>query len=586
MNINETPAHAPQQPQEPTLTQESFEEASRITADANRGGQKLIEGSNLVIERARRGGRGTQAEGPIVSEAIKDTPNGSVARLKKVEERLDEIAPQGIIIKSSEATEYDELALELASLKKRLSVDVEVTEKTLPSAYEAALKRLSEKKSVEETAPAEVLEGTPTETPEVVAEGSEMTPEEKEAQIQEILADMTNGVNKRAEEAGATDFVRNVGEKWRTVDAKYKYAISAGLILSGIGFAAIGATAGVAAIAGLGTVMRMLGGAAMFAGFEKFFNNRHEKKLGEKPDMYAKDNNTIKAGALAIILAVALPEILREHIQGAGDSIHTLFGVGTAEASNVSTAVHEVSNVPVGTPWLHAGLHDIPQEKLAELTTVKAGEGIWNPVRGQLAFAHPDWSPAELNAETHKILIENKIINMDGTEIRVHPGAHVVVHPDGTITHNGGAYDYKAPVVEAPVSPSTPSEVVALNPEAFAEKADIDVRHYINETFGNKGFFGFGATTPDNIESITAWNDPQTGFAHHTIAELNAAGKGPMMLEAHRDYGINNEALRERMKNSIILFENSSGVKPDINEKIGDYLKRATTAMYMNQAQK
>lgn len=616
---------APSEHVEPTLTQESFKEAvsliegisaggqklmkesSAVIETASRGGQELLEESNQVIETARRGGRGTQAKRDVVEEAIKETPNGGVARLKKVEERLMQISPQGIIINSREAEEYDELNLELASLKKRLGEGAKVAEKTLPSAYEAALKRISEKEATgtsttkQEERAHEIIpnESAANEAPEANTETSEMTAEEKEAREaeiltnikKEILADVEHGVNRRAEKVGATDFVRNVGEKWRTVSLKNKLLISAVLIIGGMGSAAIGATAGVAFFSATGLGMRALGAASMYAGFNKLFDARaiaKKKALLEKNgesftdkevelDIYAKDYNKVLAGSLAAVLALAIPGFLSSQIQGVESGLHGMFGTSAVEASGAIPVGPEITDVPAGAPWLHAGLNEIPHEKLAELTTVKVGEGIWNPVHSQLAFAHPDWSPAELNAETHKLLIENKIINLDGTELRANPGAHVVVHPDGMITHDGGTYDFKAPTVEAPVAPTATSEFIVSTPGEFAGQADAVVRNYINNAFGNKGFFGFGATSPDNIEKITAWSDPEVGFAHHTIADIDNASNSPMPIDPHRDFGINNEALLERMKDSILQFANETGVRPYSGEKIGDYLQRAVT---------
>jgi len=123
-------------------------------------------------------------------------------------------------------------------------------------------------------------------------------------------------------------------------------------------------------------------------------------------------------------------------------------------------------------------------QALEELATVKKGEGVWHAVYRQLKAQFENdqnkfmekygknygLKPEDLNnhskirsvliKETNDILVKNKIIKPDGTEIRIsEPGTKVILEPEGKIKIIGKTYEWKetlatteAPVTEKPIA--------------------------------------------------------------------------------------------------------------------------------------
>lgn len=521
--------------------------------------------------------------------------NASEARLAIIETRLKEITPNGIIINAEDSDEYAELIKELNSLKSRAGESAtknetsnestpsikEIDDKELPSTYQAAIKRIDENKK--ETA----LE-------------SKLSKEDQE-KVDAILS----ATNENLEKTGGTPESRAIslgreamigigmiGERYSKIPAKYKYATSALLILAGGAAAMTGATVMASAVYGAGIGLRLLGGAAMFAGFQKFLNKAYEDTHDGEVSELARSTNAVASLALASAVALLLPDILREQIHGAEIAIDDYFSPSDAISLEGTTNEALLGNEVVGN---YEPNPLVDGENLKELSTIKAGQGFWHPIQNQLAEANPDWTKAELNAATQKTLLENNILKADGTELRLHPGDQVVLNSDGSITYDKeGAYTFKQPAVEAPttteVSPIAPeisteaTPAVPVDQAVIVQNADTQVRTYVNELLGRKGIFGFGATGPDTIEKINDWSNPHVGFAHQTIGDVMNHQVSPMGIGMEAKYGVNNPLSLEKMQHAITKVAAETGINPGIDENVDKYLHRAVTTKLMKDS--
>jgi hypothetical protein len=112
----------------------------------------------------------------------------------------------------------------------------------------------------------------------------------------------------------------------------------------------------------------------------------------------------------------------------------------------------------------------------------------------------------------------------------------------------------------------TPVRSVQLSP--YVEKMLND---HLDKLFGDKGFLGFGKTK--GIDS-RHWTDPVNGFSTKTIGEIRnpqiISGSVPKEL-----LGVANEQERTKMHEYILQATNQTGVTPNPDEKIIDYIKRA-----------
>ncbi|KKT81953.1 MAG: hypothetical protein UW78_C0004G0001, partial [Candidatus Azambacteria bacterium GW2011_GWA1_44_9] len=111
----------------------------------------------------------------------------------------------------------------------------------------------------------------------------------------------------------------------------------------------------------------------------------------------------------------------------------------------------------------------------------------------------------------------------------------------------------------------TPIQSVQLSP--YVEKMLND---HLDKLFGDKGFLGFGKTK--GIDS-RHWNEPVNGFSTKTINEIrnprNESGSTSTEL-----WGVANEQERTKMHEYILQATNQTGVTPNPDEKIIDYIKR------------
>ena len=93
--------------------------------------------------------------------------------------------------------------------------------------------------------------------------------------------------------------------------------------------------------------------------------------------------------------------------------------------------------------------------------------------------------------------------------------------------------------------------------------------------FGESKFLGFGHT--DGINSIN-WKDPQVGFGGKTVVEILNANPSTIPSEGGRTFGIENSEATSKMKSYLLNVTSMTGVNPNSNEKVVDFIRRASVA--------
>lgn len=123
-------------------------------------------------------------------------------------------------------------------------------------------------------------------------------------------------------------------------------------------------------------------------------------------------------------------------------------------------------------------------------------------------------------------------------------------------------------VTEVTEQQSTPPSLIPsehLSP--YVEKVLND---HLDKLFGNKGFLGFGSTKGRDSRH---WKDSAYGFSTKTIDEIRSphSTSEPLPKEL---WGVLNEQERTKMHEYILQATNQTGVTPNPEEKVIDYIKR------------
>lgn len=411
----------------------------------------------------------------------------------------------------------------------------------------------------------------------------------------------------RAEKIGERDAFRKIGDLWNKVPTRYKYMLAAGMFLSGAG----------AAIPGYVLASRLLSGAGAFVGFETMFKNSYEKKHGEPRPEHLEARHTLYSGIIAFSLGALVPTLTQELLglmtpEVSDATVHS----GPYAEGKIHTATHPLSlpNEPaenqMNVDQKGLGMHtetpgvanSLSAEKLTELSTIKEGQGFWQPVHNQLAALHPDWTTEHLNHDTQELLMKNGIINADGSELQISKvGTHIVLNPDNTITYDHSAAYTAVPetevtkAVSVPPAPSSdhasfsdpshetpsamPQEIAPTDP-AIVTYSDKLVNDYANASFGSKGFLGFGAQS--GVDSID-WKDPDVGFANHPVDKVLAAHPSAFPADGTRHFGVEDYSATQRMQEGLIEAQKDTGVSVRPGEKVVDYLRRAAITAFSEQ---
>ncbi|MEK7569091.1 MAG: hypothetical protein AAB497_03180 [Patescibacteria group bacterium] len=262
-------------------------------------------------------------------------------------------------------------------------------------------------------------------------------------------------------------------------------------------------------------------------------------------------------------------------------------------------------DLPVPTHDIHPAVTDgVTTEREPEATNedylakAKAGDEAWETAQKQLKELEeknhalqqevsqeplivPEEAVAETNTETTAEATPAIIESIEQSEpIAKETTEEPVVKTEvATIsTEKPEAIKTEQPLPETPerkaepYAPTIPKEITPTD-QLVLVYAEKQVHEHINNLFGEKGHFGFGAV--DGMNSPD-WNDPQVGFADKTVAEIMGTKLEVFPSDGKKHFGVEDYAATNKMQEYLDLALKETGVHPLSGEKAIDYLKRAS----------
>ncbi len=449
------------------------------------------------------------------------------------------------------------------------------------------------------------------------------------------------GLMERAEKGGTwvLDKVRKMDERWKKVSLKNKLAISGVLLLSGLGAVAIGSSAAIAGVGLASVALRGLGMISLFGTFDRMLASAHGKISAEPRSNRAISIEAGTALALAVAIGLLMPKILQDFIgdvlpstpagpMNAAPSAAEVFSsehTSSQTAGPLETPTESTLKTPPGAAH-EPGQPTITPEKLAELTTVKAGQGIWHPISAQVEAANPDWTKAQINKETLRLLVENKIINPDGSELRVSKaGMQVFLNPDGSITFDkAGTYTY-TPVVSSEVlgghtlgenvrldgnhsgtlpegsgAGETASETLSnlgdsaphfnanssevpkftTDSPAVVSVVNYEMKNFINKIpgLGSKGLPWLGWFAEKGVDSLN-WKY----LATVPVETLLAATPVAFPVDGGQTFGIDNYSATTELQKTLRDLIKNSNIPFNSGEQVQGYIKRTIESVLLKK---
>lgn len=117
-----------------------------------------------------------------------------------------------------------------------------------------------------------------------------------------------------------------------------------------------------------------------------------------------------------------------------------------------------------------------------------------------------------------------------------------------------------------------PQEIIPSDPKVLAY-TEARVRNHINSLFGKSGFLGIGSK--EGVDS-PHWKDPFSGFAGKTVSKILKIEVKVPLEEDQSQIGINSWSATKKMQNYLMFAIDNTSVQPEPDEKISDYVNRAT----------
>ncbi|KKT60838.1 MAG: hypothetical protein UW54_C0003G0016 [Parcubacteria group bacterium GW2011_GWC1_44_26] len=479
----------------------------------------------------------------------------------------------------------------------------------------------------------EEVVGTPKEGQEAAFEKFESLVENKVTREQVLanIAKLGEMAEARAEEKKVPEgWLRRVGDTWNKIPTRYKVMISAGMIVSGL---AVETAAATAAVASIGAGLRFIGGTGLFATFDKMLEKRAGKKGVERSSL-TKGRDKLVAATFAIVIAGVLPSMARDYAveHGLLQKISDFFGFGGAHVEAPVESGEYIQIAKNGdSVWKMAGsivaekFPDLsPEQKtyvidaikdriekdpgsygLADINKITVGKGVdFGGIFGDKEFMDNALSSAKNLTPEHIANIQNygnetpartmsneEFLNeplhttFAPEEVSAHMPQQVIPTPEQAVAtpevppkdvlmegviHEASEQNIPTSFIKSEILPGDIGELAHIETSADAILfTDMDI------LFGESKFLGFGHT--DGINSIN-WKDPQVGFGGKTVVEILNANPSTIPSEGGRTFGIENSEATSKMKSYLLNVTSMTGVNPNSNEKVVDFIRRASVA--------
>lgn len=434
---------------------------------------------------------------------------------------------------------------------------------------------------------------SPEETTSVETEQAVATPEVAPLEGQKYqfknLEEALNGIQRaktlvaeRERNLGekTMGYIRGVGETWNKFPLRYKLLLSTGMLATGVGAAITGSAITAGAITALGAGIRAAGASGIFYAIETGLKSRAEKKGVERTNAQAL-RDSAAAAAISIFVMGVLPSVVSNYaveMFGSAEASEQIAKTGLEGAGATAPIVCDEIAQEGDTVWSMAerGISASLGEKFTSLSPEQQTYFI-DAVKDQVV-AHPDQfgladanelqvgqgidfgillNNQEFMSET---LAEAKGLSAEDIEgIRNYVGEELV---------DGGTAETAAGTPEAL---STDPQVLAIAGELY--------HNHVNDVFGSKGFFGFGAT--DGLKSPN-WADASLGFANKTVEEI--MNTKPVVLPGDGALiGIEDRASTEKMQAYFNRVFIETGIQPEQGETAEKFLKRVSVLSVMHK---
>lgn len=436
--------------------------------------------------------------------------------------------------------------------------------------------------------------------------------------------------------------VRRVGEVWNKVPTRYKLLLAAGMFASGFGAAAAGATAAVGTLATIGAGLRAVGGAGLFVAIENGLKNRAEKKGGKRSGFGEFRDTTLAAALSIVIVGVLpnmardyavehgffqkISEFFNFGDKSVEAPIETATYVETAKAGDSiwKMAEHQLeahygekftslspekqtylidavkdkitlgmreeaaNTLAVGQSMdfkqvftdkdfmngMFTNAQNLTPEQIANIKNYDASLSIETPAR--TVSANEFLGEEFLNEQLHTTFTPEEAGTIITPQVIPTPEQVVAspVEPKDVlmegVTHEASEQYVPTSFIQPEILPGNTAELAYVMASADAIiNTDMDI------LFGESKFLGFGHT--NGVDSIN-WKDPQVGFGGKTVTEIMSSTPSAVPAEGGRTFGVENFEATNKMKEYLSSVTSMTGVNPNSNEKVVDFIRRASVA--------
>jgi len=542
------------------------------------GGEEAEKAIAALIEKseAAEGEKPAEPSAPVVAP-LRSNYEAAIARIEEREaaEREEALAknlkealvpgaptPEPVVLQAETAAKIEEPRIRPVLSREEMEKIAAKNAETRERATFSALNKINER--------------NPAEAEKLLKVMGPLSVEQK-ALFQNVLGKVElqdQKVEAAAEKKGLLDKVRKVGEFWNTkVPKSLKYTIAAGMFAAGGG----------AWAAGYVVTSRVLGGAGMFVTLDTLFKNRHEKRTGGERSKTDEARHAAFAGIGAMAVVALLPAAFHELF--VGDIIPTAGAAAPHEAMAASYA----ETAQAGDSVWKLAQHQLEAHYGERFTSLSPDQQrvFIDAVKDRVATDPQHFGMASANADTlgigEKVNFEEIFKDKQFMEDHFSGTSHHVATPHEVMPGHMNLDLAATPEGEAPGpltwervpvgenAPTMPQEIAPTDPGivAAAQKTTHD---FVNNIFGTKGVFGFGAQ--DGMNTID-WKDPQVGFANQSVDKVLGVHPSSVSEDGARHFGIEDYSAHQKALTALKQVAEDTGVTHRPGETMLAYFNRA-----------
>lgn len=223
-------------------------------------------------------------------------------------------------------------------------------------------------------------------------------------------------------------------------------------------------------------------------------------------------------------------------------------------------------------PELEPELHPkIEEEATAKLAPAK----IEMPIAATETVVNPDSDKALIYSQKQTFTGEEFGAQKKSTTPVLNTVAPAEKSPGETPTQSANTVSEKVETESI-----IPQELMPNDPKVLSY-ANAQLEDHITLLFGRKGFWGLFAKKGTNSPH---WKDPVVGFRNKIAREIVEAK--PIANTKIKHFGIEDPLATKKMREYMDVAQRETGVRPEAQEKIEEYLKRAVAVTFKKLLEK